>query len=172
MKTENVALGLGLPALVASVLLAGCGGSSPTATTQASPRVIAEIRQTRDDCSLTPASGRITPGLVAISVLNDGGGEAGVDVWRIPEGHTYDEVVAHVREERRLAEAGQPGLGHPSFFMGSSPSIRAEPRTAHSRTVSGELKAGTYAIICIRTFEQVGQFRPLAVVGPLVVATS
>ncbi len=156
-------------AIVALVLLAGCGGDTPSVTTQASPRVVAVITQTQADCTLSAASDRIRSGLVAFTLVNDTGVAAAFDIWMIPEGHTYEEVVAHIQEERRLAESGRPGLGHPSFFADTDLAIHALIDQKKSTTASAVLKPGTYAVVCLRTFEQVGEIRPLAVVGPVVV---
>jgi len=158
-------------AFMVVVLVAGCGGGSTTgaATPTPSPQLAGTITQTKSDCTFSAGAAHVKAGLVSFTMANQTGADAAFDVWWIPEDHTYAQVVAYMQEERRLAEAGQDGLGHPPYFVGTEPPIRGGPSGATSITASGNLTAGTYGIVCIQLYQQVGELRPLAAVGPVIV---
>lgn len=75
--------------------------------------------------------------------------------------HTYAELVAHVEEEQRLLEAGEPLMGHPSFAteVASRPLTESRGQT----TMSFDASAGEYGMTCIQLE------RSLAAAGPFVV---
>ncbi len=156
--------------LFATVTIASCGGEvgAPSASAQASPRVAGIVTQTASGCSLSLSSEKVKAGKVAFTFVNASGNKAGLDVWRMPQPSSFAELVAAAREDRRLAEAGEPPQGDHSS-LGSAPSIRAEWDDATSRTVSGQLEAGTYALVCIATYPKVSEPRLLEVVGPIIV---
>jgi hypothetical protein len=68
------------------------------------------------------------------------------DLWRLDQGHAYDEFVRHLQEEERRLESGEPPLGHPDFATLAG-SARAEP--GGRGTLSNEAAAGEYALACI-----------------------
>ena len=96
--------------------------------------------------------------------MNETDALAAFHMWRIADGYTYDQLAAHIVEERRLAEAGEPGLGHP-FFVGDLIEIVLQAR--ESGTMVGTVRSGTYGIVCIRMFQQTGKPRPFGVIGPV-----
>lgn len=75
------------------------------------------------------------------------GGTADFDLWRLNEGHAYEELVAHIDEEVRRSEEGLPGLGHPTFAT-----LVAEATTdpQGDGTLTASLDAGEYGMACIR----------------------
>jgi hypothetical protein len=159
-----------LPVLVviAAVANAACGGETgfPAASALPSPRIAGIVTQTSSDCSVSQSSDKITAGAVAFTFVNASGNKAGLDVWRMPQPSSFDELVAAAKEDRRRAESGQPPQGD-HLALGTAPAIRAEWDIAASRTVSGRLEAGSYALVCIATYAQVSEPRLLAVLGPI-----
>jgi hypothetical protein len=159
---------LALP-VVATVLLAGCGSQpGPSSAASPTPRLAGVVTQTSTDCSLSLTPGAIKSGPIACRFVNQSGDRAGLDVWRMPEASSFQSLVVDAQDDRRRAEAGEPPQGDHSA-LGSAPSIRADWDSAPSRTVSGRLEPGTYALVCIATFPKVSEPRLLKVVGPVVV---
>ena len=153
---------------IASLASFGCGGGSgsPTPSMSASPRIAGTVTQTGSDCTLSLSADKITAGVVAFTFLNTSGNKAGLDVWRMPQPTSISELVTAAKEDRRLAEAGQPPQADHSS-LGSAPAIRAEWDAATSRTAAGRLEAGTYALVCIATYPKVSEPRLFAVLGPV-----
>ena len=159
---------LALP-VIATVLLTGCGSQpGPSSAASLTPRLAGVVTQTSTDCLLLLTPGTIKSGLIAFTFVNQSGDRAGLDVWRMPEASSFDTLVAAAQDDRRRAEAGEPPQSDHSA-LGSAPSIRADWDSAPSRTVSGRLEPGTYALVCIATFPKVSEPRLLKVVGPVVV---
>ena len=156
--------------LFAIVTLAntGCGGGSgsPTSSVQASPRIVGIVTQTGSDCSLSLTTAKVKAGPVAFTFVNTSAKNAGLDVWRMADPTSFDALVAAAKEDRSLAEAGQPPQGDHSS-LGSTPAIRAQWDPATSRTVTRRLEAGTYALVCIATYPKISEPRLFAVLGPL-----
>ena len=94
--------------------------------------------------------------------MNKTEAEVFFDMWRIAGGHTYEEFTAHIDEERRLADAGDQGLGPPSY---AEDLIQIRVQQGESE-IFVALSPGTYAIVCFEEYNQVG-VRPSALVGPV-----
>jgi hypothetical protein len=86
-------------------------------------------------------------------------------MWRILDGHTYEELAAHVSQERALAEAGKPGLGHPDFLADLIEVVVATP--GQSASATGTLQTATYGFVCARQSESAGEPRPFTTIGPI-----
>lgn len=146
--------------LAAVVILTGCGGGSTTSSPP-SPKVAGVVTATESDCTFAASSGHLTAGVVTLKFVNQTDAEARFDGWHIPQGHTFDELAAHIREERRHAEAGEPVLGPPSYLTSSDRVFDVAVDAGKSDLDSSDLGAGTYAIVCIKNYPSVG-LRPLA----------
>jgi hypothetical protein len=87
-----------------------------------------------------------------------------LDVWRLEDGYEYDELAAHIDEERRRGEEGEQPLGHPTFanLVGEA---SAEQATTIDLTTSPEL--GTYGLACILVEE--GEYSGIWAAGPITV---
>lgn len=137
------------------------------ATSPDMPEAIATLTLSQNDCTLRPDLAEMTAGAIRLLAVNETGAQAAFDMWRIGESGSFEELVAHVEEERRLADAGDAGLGHPSFASSliSSGILQAE----ESKVINGVTQPGTYGIVCLRHFELVTDdpFRPFTVVGPI-----
>ena len=172
----------GLAALLGAALLASAcsGGGGPEAPipdttemtaatptvleTSADPTHVGMLRVSASRCTLDAAKGSISPGLVSLTAVNETDALAGFDMWRIADGSTYAQLAAHIKKESRLAKAGMPGLGHPGYV---GDLIRVMLQAGESGIMVGTVHPGTYGIVCLRMFEQVGDLRPAGVLGPV-----
>ena len=103
-----------------------------------------------------------------MEVVNKTGVRAAIDVWPIPPGRTQADVNAFIAKERKLAETGQEGLGHPAFFPYSSPDVRVGFDADLLHRGSGYLDKGSHTVICLREFKEAnGEGRPSGAAGPL-----
>lgn len=93
-------------------------------------------------------------------------GRFDLDLWRLQEGHRYEELVAHLDEEMRRIESGELPLGHPDFADLVAESTAAIGADGELRT---DLLSGTYGFACIYfpSPDAPGAFRPA---GPLEVS--
>ena len=157
--------------LVLAIWLGGCAApvaapTVPPATESGATRLTVTVSD--GGCSLGPeGTSSLAAGPIELVSVNETDARAAVDLWRLTEGGTFDELAAHVDDERADAEAGGPGLGHPGFVTGQISSGIVEPGS--TTTVDGTVQAGTHAIVCLRHFEAVttDPFRPFATLGPL-----
>ena len=85
-------------------------------------------------------------GRVSLSIASELDTPAWFDLWQLDEGHTYSELVAHIDEEQRRAEVGEPGLGHPTFATLVAEG-EADPRA--EATITLEAASGEYGMACI-----------------------
>jgi hypothetical protein len=138
-------------------------------TTETSVVDVGSVTITDSECQMAIDSEDAGTGPLAFMAINDSGVQAAVDVFHVTD---IAAVVAHVDEERRRADSGEPVLGHPG-----------EPIATFASSGSGLLDAGTstqvvveadepgdYAVICLRYHENTSDpVRPFAVVGPFTV---
>jgi hypothetical protein len=100
----------------------------------------------RDDGCEYSGPAMVGAGTVILGLENESSGQFDADLWLLEPGHTYDELAAHIAEEQRRSEAGEPPLGHPAFAT-----LVAEASTTSERgTLTADLDAGTYGVACIR----------------------
>ena len=137
----------------------------PTTPTPSSASV-GTITLSNTDCVLN-ANGSIEAGPIVIKATNNTDDFAEFDMWRIPEGHSYDEFDKHIQKEKELAEAGDEGLGHPSYLNLRYLINIAALQAGETRDKKGAVVSGTYAIVCHRWYPQVKETRPFALAGPL-----
>jgi hypothetical protein len=133
------------------------------------PAEIGTISLTADSCTLDQESTAFAPGPVTLVAVNETVWPAAFDLWRIADGHTFEDLQAHIDAERERAEAGQSVLGHPGFVGGL---ISSGPVPAGGEVVMrGSTTAGTYGIVCLGHYDAVPDdpFRPFALIGPLLV---
>jgi hypothetical protein len=174
-------------AVVSTLLLAACGGGSaddasdeatgsappePTSTAEevsgptAQPDAtrVGRLVVTSTDCALRGIDGPIGTGEVAFAASNETDGTAAFNIARL-EGATFEDFEAHIAAEVRLARAGKPYLGHPSFAV---PLFEILLAAGEDGLLSGTIEEpGTYVLSCARVVEQAGEMRPAGALGPL-----
>jgi hypothetical protein len=148
---RNVALGL---ALTLSILLVTCDGSdpkgasiseTPVSVSATEPPTAGSFSFSASECTYdgpeTMAAGQVTFALVSTD------GEADFDLWKLDEGHTYEELAAHVAKEVKLAGQGRPPLGYPTF---AELIVEATTDPDGGGTLTASVEAGEYGMACIR----------------------
>lgn len=157
--------------LVLAFWLGGCATTvvAPTMSLATEAATI-QLRVTVSDggCSLEPeGKSSVAAGPVVLVTANQTDARASADLWRMREGHSFEELAAHIDAERVDAEAGGPGLGHPFYVTGLISSGIVEPGS--STTVEGILRPGAHGIVCLRHFDAVttDPFRPFTTIGPI-----
>lgn len=173
------------PALVvlgivaAAGMLAACGKSDDESPAAAATSAAAEPAQeeathlgtvtlSASDCTFDAAVENAIPaGPVSFTVVNESGDVAAFNMASLVEGTPYEEFEQYIDEERRLAEAGEEGLGLPRFVSDQIPSLTLE--AGQSQKVEGSVDAGkTYGIVCLKVFAgDPGHPRPLTLLGPV-----
>jgi hypothetical protein len=153
-----------------------CASAPPLAVnTQAPPAIptsspgpldLGTVSQSSTDCSLDESKSPYRAGPVVLTATNGTEDVAAFDMWRIVGNRSYDEFAEHIQADRELAESGQPGLDHPGYVANL---ITIELQAGETGTMEGIVVPGTYAIVCIRMFPQVGEPRPFSLIGPLIV---
>jgi hypothetical protein len=133
------------------------------------PTQIGIVRVSQSDCVLGLKNRQIEAGPVALTAVNQTGGPGGFDLWRIDGGATFEQFAAHIAKEKRLAQAGKPFLGPPSYVG----DLTQLPLQGGERSnLVATVRPGTYAIVCARTFKQRGDIGVFALVGPMNVLAS
>lgn len=87
--------------------------------------------------------------------------QAQFDLYLMDEGSSYDDLVAHIREEMRRLDEGEPMLGHPTFAT----LVDSSTTTGGLNAVTLDLTDGEYAMACIQIQQGV-----LAPAGPVFVS--
>lgn len=144
----------------------------PPATTGAPassrPVDIGSVTITDSGCRLAIAE-ELAVGSLTITVRNETDAEAAAEVFMLKEGHLFDELVAHVEEEKRRADAGESFLGPPlasATFASPGSGIVAGGENKSVEIDAGQ--DGIYVIYCFRHHENVAEpFRVFALLGPL-----
>lgn len=135
--------------LVLGVIVVACG--TPVAATP-SPESSAALGLPRGTVTLTEdgceydGPAEVASGPMVIAMVNATSGQFDLDLWRMDEGHTYDELTAHIAEEMRRQEAGEPPLGHPTFAELVGEATVEESAEGEPQMV---LEPGTYGMACI-----------------------
>ncbi|MEX2405758.1 MAG: hypothetical protein WD834_00325 [Actinomycetota bacterium] len=107
----------------------------------------------------------VDAGEISLSIASEMGAAADFDLWQMEEGHTYSELVAHIDEEQRRFEAGEPGLGPPTFATLVAQG-RADP--SEEATITIEAAAGEYGMACIGIDPDQGTPASISAAGPFV----
>ena len=85
-----------------------------------------------------------------IELVNETGRRATFDLWRLYDGHSYDEFVAVVAEDnRRIAQGQGPSAGPFAF---AELLTRIDVAAARRLRLQQELIPGNYAVACWRGF--------------------
>ncbi|MGH2629447.1 MAG: hypothetical protein ACRDHI_02660 [Actinomycetota bacterium] len=108
--------------------------------------------------------GHVEAGQLSVAAINETDGLAGFHMWRIADGHTYEQFAAHIRKERGRTLANQPSLGPRHTDMSSL--IPIELEAGESGTMTGIAQPGTYGIVCARDFKE-SRFGVSDLVGPI-----
>ncbi len=162
----------GLGPVVAAVLLAACGGSPPSTpaasaasqATTASPSTSANrisVTLSDTDCTLDGES-ELSAGPVEIKMHNATDGQFDLDIWRLDDGHSFDELAEHIDEEMRRISSGEPPLGHPPF---AELVAESTAETGMDGELDAELMIGTYGFACIY-FPSAGELGAIRSAGP------
>jgi signal transduction histidine kinase len=123
------------------------------------------VTLTPDACELAGPADSLRPGPVGIVAVNQSGRAGRVDVWRIADGHAFEELRAHV--DRELALGG--------FYSGpfSSSPILQDPfvitlEADATRSVVLDGLAGTYGVVCLEGSDSYAA-TPVRAVGPVTI---
>ena len=150
---------------IASLSLAMCvaceASTPPPPTATAEPRNIGTITQSATECSLDLVGGALSVGSAVITAVSETDDDLLFHMWRLFGDYTFEEFQAHIAEDRRLAEAGEPGLGPPSGLVDLN-ELTAPAHSSSDVTVRFR-DPGTYAIVC---FDPQLNNRPLTLLGP------
>jgi len=107
----------------------------------------------------------VDAGQISVSIASELEAAAWFDLWQMEEGHTYSELVAHIDEEQRRAEAGEPGLGHPTF---ATLVAEGEADPSAEATITLEAAAGEYGMACIAIDPETETPSSISAAGPFV----
>lgn len=127
--------------------------------------VVGGVTLTTTGCEYAGPS-ELAAGDLTFRLRNKTSGQFNLNVWLLDQDHGYDELAAHIDEERRRAAAGEPPLGHPTFatLVGEA--------TAETDAVSDlatSVDPGTHGLACI-LFDQDGGFGGIWAAGPITVS--
>lgn len=139
-------------------------GPEDKPTTEATQ--VGTVRLSDADCTLDAVRGPIPAGLVSVAAVNRTDTHAALHMWRIDDGHTYQEFSAYIAKTRRRTAAGK-APPDPIAWIGER--IDVDLEAGGSGTIVGRVRAGTYGIVCIREFEKAGELHAFATVGPVTV---
>lgn len=152
--------------ILLSIFLSACGGggeqiTEPTATR--APQTLGTITWTGSKCTLDLNETQLHSGNISLELVNTTDGNIVFHLVRIGEGHTFEELVEHINQERQLAEEGEAALGLPTYAEEVS-ELLCLADVSITRVVS--INPGTYAFVCSKDFEDVGE-RPFSLLGPI-----
>lgn len=157
------------------LMTVGCGSAS-TATVSppsesgsptpsyppGSPVPVGTVTLEGDGCTFDGPSD-LDAGSVRLVMVNESAGRFDADLWRLHDGHGYDEFAALIAEEMRRAEAGEGSLGHPTF---ASLVAESSASAGSEAVLDVGLTSGTHAIACI-LFISSSDVGGIWAVGPL-----
>lgn len=126
--------------------LVSCGQSQATAPTNSPAPPLGVYTLLASGCTYE-GKDTVAAGRGSVTLSNKIAEEAHFDFWRLDQGHSYAEFLAHIQEAQRRRQAGEPELGHPTFATLST-SITVAAGASQSLALPGE--AGTYGMACIR----------------------
>jgi hypothetical protein len=138
-------------------------GSSPTPSPSPTLVTLGKLTVSQDMCSLE-AGAPFAAGKITFLAINKTNVLVSFDVFRLADGHTFSEVRAHMDEERRLADGGEPFLGPPDYI---SKYTNFSLRAGETGTPEITLPRGTWVIVCLPMHPRAHEARPVGAVGPL-----
>lgn len=134
--------------VLVETLLVGCGGAQVPSEPAGEP--IGTFTMTDAGCAYVGAA-EARSGPVMIGLDNQSSAQFDADLWRLQEGHGFDELAAHAAEEQRRSREALPPLGHPSFAT----LVAEQSVTIQRGSVTAYLSPGTYGLACIRFVDEV-----------------
>jgi hypothetical protein len=133
----------------AMVLLVACSpvtDASRDVSTPLSPDVgTASVTLSDAGCELVAPS-EVAAGPFELAMSSETSGRFDVDLWRLSDGHDYEELAEHIAEERRRSQSGEAPLGHPGF---ATLVAEASAEEDSSGELQAQLEPGTYGLACI-----------------------
>jgi N-acetylneuraminic acid mutarotase len=127
--------------------------------------VVGGVTLATDGCQYTGPT-ELPAGDVTFRLRNKTSGQFDLDVYLLDAGHDYEEFAAHIDEERRRGEEGEPPLGHPAFATLLAESTAEEGINSELVT---DVAVGAYGMACIY-FDQPGSLGGIWAAGPITVA--
>jgi hypothetical protein len=161
----------GLGVVFASLLLSVACSTQNQAGASASPSpsptllTLGKLTVSQDVCSLDAVAPFASGGITFLAI-NKSNVSTFFHVFRLADGHTFSEVLAHVEEERRLADAGAPSLGPPGYLSWWANILLKPGETSTPEVIFAR---GTYVIVCTEGAPGVQELRVIGAAGPLVV---
>lgn len=167
-SVSRLVIMLGLTVLVGSCTNADSpenGSDEPRAgATGSEPQAVGRFVLSGSGCRYEGPD-TVDVGRISLSIASEMDAPADFDLWQMDEGHTYSELVAHIDEEQRRFEAGEPGLGPPTFATLVAQG-RADP--SEEATITIEAAAGEYGMACIGIVPDQGTPASISAAGPFV----
>lgn len=152
--------------ILLSIFLSACGGGSgqtPKPTATRAPQTLGTITWTGSECTLDLNEIQLRSGNISIELVNTTDNNTVFNLVKIGEGHSFEELVEHINQERQLAEEGEPALGLPAYAEEVS-DLLCLADVSITKVVT--LNSGTYGFICSQDIENVGE-RPFSILGPI-----
>jgi hypothetical protein len=148
----------------------GATGAPPTPVTASptEPTPVGTVRVSKFGCPLEGVAGPIGAGEVVVAVVNETDLRVDVVMVGIPESHRYEELAANIEEAVKSARKGGPVVPHLEWLLFPD-GLTISLFPGESGSMTGSVDPGTYGIVCLRTYPQVGDLRPNGVFGPLTV---
>ena len=103
------------------------------------------ITLTPGTCTLTGAEDDIRPGALDVVAVNQSGRAGRVDMWRIADGHAFEELRAHVDMEFTLAGFYSTPADPPPMLVDPF-GVMLQPDETRSLLFDGV--AGVYGVVC------------------------
>jgi hypothetical protein len=123
-------------ALVATALLAGCGGGASSAN---------RLTLTDDACTYDGDRSPPAPETFEAEVVNESSKLGAFEIARIDADHTFAEVKEYVESERQRLEDGLQIAGPPTFMTLGA---RAQASPGESGTLVSTVQPGTWVLWC------------------------
>jgi hypothetical protein len=153
------------------------------------------VAMTKSGCRLHAINGPIPARHLRFVAWNVTDDTVAFDIGMLADGHTFDELVSHIRNAWLIGHRGGPVAQRPGYFRGS---IRGDTTFLHggapgpsllrlNKPISGRMTwayhpgafryrgqrldpRGTWAVICYRSSGSAG-LEPAGLLGPLKVGT-
>lgn len=137
---------------LAGIVLGGCAGGddSVETTTQASPDPgVVKVTMTEEGCEREGPSA-VAYGKLTIEFVKDADGEGLLEVLRIADGATFEELVARIEGDSDRLAGGLATIGYQSLatLEAQLPLLADEEQTLLTPAPQ-DLEPGTHAMLCI-----------------------